>query len=134
MIRRAILSLAILAGIASAQSQADQVIMSPTYPDAYAVASELGSFSSSRLVSSTHDTVRSTDATILLSGATADTVVLPSVVVGRIIKIARIDSLTTAHIVIGTINDAASYTFSWPYESITLYAISATKFVIIGGR
>ena len=42
MIRRALLSLAILSGIASAQSQADQVIMSPSYPDAYAVASELG--------------------------------------------------------------------------------------------
>ena len=134
MIRRALLSLALLAGVASAQSQADQVIMSPSNPDAYAVASELGSFSSSRLVSSTHDTVRSTDATILLSGATADTVVLPSVAVGRIIKICRTDSLTTAHVVRGTINDASAYIFSWPYESITLYAIAATKFVIIGGR
>ena len=51
MIRRALLSLAFLAGIASAQSQADQVIMdgmypdaqvmSPQYPDAYAVQSEV---------------------------------------------------------------------------------------------
>ena len=132
MIRRALLSLALLAGLARAEDYS--ILMSPTYPDAYAVASELGSFSSSRSISSTSDTIRANDATILLSGATADTVVLPSVSVGRIIKIVRTDSLTTAHVVRGTINDAFVYIFSWPYESITLYAIAATKFVIIGGR
>lgn len=132
MIRRALLSIALLAGLACAEDYS--ILMSPTYPDAYAVASELGSFSSSRSISSTSDTIRANDATVLLSGATADTVVLPSVSVGRIIKIVRTDSLTTAHIVRGTVNDASAYIFSWPYESITLYAIAATKFVIIGGR
>ena len=132
MIRRALLSLALLVGLACAEDYS--ILMSPTYPDAYAVASELGSFSSSRPISSTSDTIRANDATILLSGATADTVVLPSVSVGRVIKIVRTDSLTTAHVVHGTINDASAYIFSWPYESITLYAIAATKFVIIGGR
>ena len=132
MIRRALLSIALLDGLACAEDYS--TLMSPTYPDAYAVASELGSFSSSRSISSTSDTIRANDATILLSGATADTVVLPSVSVGRIIKIVRTDSLTTAHVVRGTINDAFVYIFSWPYESITLYAIAATKFVIIGGR
>ena len=132
MIRRTLLSIALLVGLARAEDYS--ILMSPTYPDAYAVASELGSFSSSRSISSTSDTIRANDATILLSGATADTVVLPSVSVGRIIKIVRTDSLTTAHVVRGTINDAFVYIFSWPYESITLYAIAATKFVIIGGR
>ena len=132
MIRRALLSIALLAGLACAEDYS--ILMSPTNPDAAAVASELGSFSSSRPISSTSDTIRANDATVLLSGATADTVVLPSVSMGRIIKIVRTDSLTTAHIVRGTINDASAYIFSWPYESITLYAIAATKFVIIGGR
>ena len=132
MIRRALLSIALLAGLACAEDYS--ILMSPTNPDAAAVASELGSFSSSRPISSTSDTIRANDATVLLSGATADTVVLPSVSMGRIIKIVRTDSLTTAHVVRGTINDAFVYIFSWPYESITLYAIAATKFVIIGGR
>ena len=132
MIRRALLSIALLAGLACAEDYS--ILMSPTNPDAAAVASELGSFSSSRPISSTSDTIRANDATVLLSGATADTVVLPSVSMGRVIKIVRTDSLTTAHIVRGTINDASAYIFSWPYESITLYAIAATKFVIIGGR
>ena len=132
MIRRALISIALLAGLACAEDYS--ILMSPTNPDAAAVASELGSFSSSRPISSTSDTIRANDATVLLSGATADTVVLPSVSMGRIIKIVRTDSLTTAHIVRGTINDASAYIFSWPYESITLYAIAATKFVIIGGR
>ena len=132
MIRRALISIALLAGLACAEDYS--ILMSPTNPDAAAVASELGSFSSSRPISSTSDTMRANDATVLLSGAPADTVVLPSVSMGRIIKIVRTDSLTTAHIVRGTINDASAYIFSWPYESITLYAIAATKFVIIGGR
>lgn len=51
MIRRTILSLAILAGLACAASQADQLIMSSSYPDAYAVSSEFGSAADSIPVS-----------------------------------------------------------------------------------
>ena len=69
MIHRALLSIALLVGLACAEDYS--ILMSPTYPDAYAVASELGSFSSSRSISSTSDTIRANDATILLSGATA---------------------------------------------------------------
>lgn len=87
-----------------------------------------------RAVSATKDTIRADDVVLGFSGATADTIYLPVMQVGRIVRIKRVDGLATNHIILGMIDGASSYTFAWPYESIELCAITASTFAIIGGR
>ena len=102
MIRRALLSLALLVGLACAEDYS--ILMSPGRR--LCCASELGSFSSSRPISSTSDTIRA-DATILLSGRLLTSLYSPSVSEGRVIKIVRL-SLRRACMVHGAINDASA--------------------------
>jgi hypothetical protein len=87
-----------------------------------------------RAVTATKDTAYALDAIMGFSGATADTIQLLPTVVGRVLRIKRTDSNTTAHLVLGTIDGNSSYIFSLPYESIELVAVTSSTFAIVGGH
>ena len=87
-----------------------------------------------RAITATRDTIKNDDVVLGLSGGTPDTIQLPTMQAGHIFRIKRTDGLSTLHVILGTIDGAASYVFSWPYESIELCAITSSTFAIVGGR